>query len=66
MGDQRYGQLEPSREQVQVGFAAARLSYDFPAVPDNYVVFRAPAPIASGMIYLDELAALTEQTPGRN
>lgn len=45
VGDQNYGQLAPSREQVRVGLAAARLNYNFPAVTDNYVVFRAPSPI---------------------
>jgi uncharacterized protein YraI len=48
VGDQRYGRLEPSREQVQVGSVAARLSYDFPAVANNFVVFRAPTPLAIG------------------
>lgn len=48
LGDQKYGQLEPSDEQIKVGSGAARLSYDFPAVVDNYVVFRAPNPLTVG------------------
>lgn len=48
VGEQKYGQLAPSREQVMVGLSAARLSYNFPAVTDNFVVFRAPRPISIG------------------
>ncbi|MCB0204426.1 MAG: protein kinase [Anaerolineae bacterium] len=45
-GEQKYGQFALSREQVRVGTSAAQLSYDFPAVIDNFVVFLAPSPIA--------------------
>lgn len=45
LGDQNYGQLAPSREQAMVGSSSGRLSYNFPAVNDNYVVFLAPSPI---------------------
>jgi cytoskeletal protein RodZ len=38
-GDQPYGQLERSSEQVKSGAYAAKLSYDFPATSDNFVVF---------------------------
>lgn len=40
-GDQPYGQLDRSGEQVRAGSYAARLRYDFPAVFDNFVVFTA-------------------------
>ena len=46
MGVQKYGQFAPSQDQARVGLSSARLSYDFPAVADNYVVFLAPSPIA--------------------
>lgn len=48
VGEQKYGQLVPSRDQVRVGLSAARLDYSFLAVTDNYVVFRAPRPIGIG------------------
>ena len=38
-GDQPYGELTQSREQVHSGNYAARLSYNFPAVQDDYVIF---------------------------
>jgi serine/threonine protein kinase len=38
-GDQPYGQLTQTREQVKTGSYAAKLSYDFPASGDDYVVF---------------------------
>jgi hypothetical protein len=38
-GDQPYGQLAQTREQVKTGSYAAKLSYDFPASGDDYVVF---------------------------
>lgn len=44
-GDQPYGQLIRSAEQVKAGSAAGRLQYDFPAVPNNYVVFMATPPL---------------------
>jgi serine/threonine-protein kinase len=44
-GDQPYGTLQRSAEQVKAGAAAGKLSYDFAAVPDNYVVLMPqPAP----------------------
>lgn len=45
-GDQPYGQLDRSSEQVRAGSYAGKLRYDFPAVGDNYVVFLARPPIA--------------------
>jgi cytoskeletal protein RodZ len=44
-GDQPYGQLDRSGEQVRAGSYAGRLRYDFPAVNDNFVVFLARPPI---------------------
>ena len=38
-GDQQYGQLTRSSEQVKTGNSSGRLQYDFPAVAGNYVVF---------------------------
>jgi serine/threonine protein kinase len=38
-GDQPYGQLTQTREQVKTGSYAAKLSYNFPASGDDYVVF---------------------------
>jgi serine/threonine protein kinase len=38
-GDQPYGELTQTREQVHSGSYAAKLSYDFPATQDDYVVF---------------------------
>jgi serine/threonine protein kinase len=38
-GDQPYGQLTQTQEQVKTGNYAAKLSYDFPASGDDYVVF---------------------------
>ncbi|MDW8270445.1 MAG: flagellar filament outer layer protein FlaA, partial [Anaerolineae bacterium] len=40
-GDQPYGQLDRTSEQVWAGSYAARLRYDFPFVFDNFVVFTA-------------------------
>ncbi|MEI2692399.1 MAG: SH3 domain-containing protein [Anaerolineae bacterium] len=48
IGIQNYGTLAPSREQAMVGASSGRLSYNFPAVTDNYVVFLAPNPIGIG------------------
>ncbi len=48
IGDQNYGTLAPSREQAMVGASSGRLSYTFPAVNSNYVVFLAPNPIGMG------------------
>jgi len=45
-GDQPYGQLDRSAEQVHAGGYAGRLRYDFPAVTDNFVVFLAQPLIA--------------------
>lgn len=38
-GDQPYGQLIRSSEQLKEGSSSGRLQYDFPAVADNFVVF---------------------------
>jgi hypothetical protein len=38
-GDQPYGSLTPVTTMVHSGNFSGRLSYDFPAVKDNYVVF---------------------------
>ena len=38
-GDQPYGELTQTREQVHSGSYAAKLRYDFPAVQNDYVVF---------------------------
>lgn len=40
-GDQPYGEFTRSSEQVRSGSAAGKISYEFPAVLDNYVVFLA-------------------------
>lgn len=40
-GDQPYGEFTRSSEQVHGGSAAGKISYEFPAVLDNYVVFLA-------------------------
>lgn len=47
-GDQPYGALTASDEQVRDGQSAAKLAYDLPDVDDNYVVFlkQLPAQIA--------------------
>jgi len=48
-GDQPYGELQRSNEQVKAGSSAGRLQYRFPAVSDNFVVFLAqPAVALSG------------------
>jgi len=44
-GDQPYGQFERSTEQVYEGSFSGRLRYDFPAVPDEFVVFVAKPPV---------------------
>ncbi len=41
-GDQPYGELTQTREQVHSGSYAAKLRYDFPTVEDDYVVFIHP------------------------
>jgi hypothetical protein len=48
-GDQPYGALQRSTEQVKAGAAAGKLSYDFPAVSDNYVVLMPQAMPALGI-----------------
>jgi tRNA A-37 threonylcarbamoyl transferase component Bud32 len=45
-GDQPYGQISYSSEQVHSGNYAAKIQYDFPAVADNFVVFL-PSPSLS-------------------
>ena len=40
-GDEPYGELTRSSEQAFQGNYSGRLSYNFPAVPNNYVVFLA-------------------------
>lgn len=45
-GDEPYGSLEQTTEHVHSGKYAARLSYNFPAVERNYVVFRRQPPAA--------------------
>lgn len=53
-GDQPYGTLQRSTEQVKAGASAGKLSYDFPAVADNFVVLMPqPAPAlgnATGLV----------------
>ena len=44
-GDEQYGQLSRSSEQVKAGSASGRLQYDFPAVANNYVVFTSSPPL---------------------
>jgi hypothetical protein len=46
-GDQPYGQLTHSQEQVHSGGFAAKLSYDFPATDQDFVVFRQLVPLAA-------------------
>lgn len=41
IGDQHYGSFDRSTEQAYSGSASGRLKYDFPAVANNFVVFRA-------------------------
>jgi len=38
-GDQPYGELTQTQEQVHTGNYAAKLSYDFPATEEDFVVF---------------------------
>lgn len=47
-GDQPYGTLQRSVEQVKAGASAGKFSYDFPAVADNYVVLMPQAAPALG------------------
>jgi tRNA A-37 threonylcarbamoyl transferase component Bud32 len=47
-GDQPFGELTRSTEQVKAGSYAGRLRYDFQAVSDNYVVFEARPAIPIG------------------
>lgn len=47
-GNQPYGELIRSNEQVRNGSWAGKLSYDFPAVSDNYVVFLAQPTLIIG------------------
>ena len=44
-GDEPYGSFTQSSEQKHSGSYAGKLSYDFPAVQNNYVVFRRLAPL---------------------
>lgn len=46
-GDQPYGQLTHSQEQAHSGGFAAKLSYDFPATDQDFVVFRQVVPLAA-------------------
>ncbi len=41
-GDQPYGDLVQTQEQVKSGSYAAKLTYNFPAVADDFVVFVSP------------------------
>lgn len=41
-GDQPYGELTQTQEQVRSGSYAARLRYDFPATSDDFVLFIRP------------------------
>ena len=47
-GDQPYGEFVRSAEQVHGGGSAGKLTYDFPAVADNFVVFLAQPSINVG------------------
>lgn len=48
-GDQPYGTFERSTERAKAGSYSGRLSYDFPAVASNFVVFEArPGIMVSG------------------
>lgn len=44
-GDQPYGTLSRSREQVYAGTGAWKMDYDFPAVGDNFVVWQLRPPV---------------------
>lgn len=61
-GDEPYGRFERSTERARSGDYSARLSYDFPAVNNNYVVFlaRPPLPIS------DHPTGLTAWVYGNN
>jgi hypothetical protein len=45
-GDQPYGELTQTQEQVKQGGYSAKLTYEFPDVADDYVVFVQPQAIA--------------------
>jgi len=45
-GDQPYGELTQTQEQVHSGEFAAKLRYDFPATDNDYVVFAHPLNLA--------------------
>ncbi len=44
-GDQSYGELSQSSAQAKTGSYSAKLTYNFPAVEDDYVVFSQPRSI---------------------
>ncbi|MFP4394971.1 MAG: hypothetical protein ACLFTI_06875, partial [Anaerolineales bacterium] len=44
-GDQPYGELSQSSAQAKTGAYSAKLTYNFPAVEDDYVVFSQPRSI---------------------
>ncbi len=46
VGDQKYGTLTRSSEQIHSGGSAARLDYTFPSVGNDYVIFTTRSPIA--------------------
>ncbi|MGC9348591.1 MAG: protein kinase domain-containing protein [Anaerolineae bacterium] len=41
-GEQPYGELNPTQEQVKAGSQAAKLTYNFPSSGDDFVVFVQP------------------------
>jgi len=45
-GDQPYGELSQTQEQVRSGSYAAKLRYDFPATDEDYVVFIHPVSLS--------------------
>ena len=45
-GDEPYGDLTQSDEQVHSGSYAAKLSYDFPSTDSDYVVFLQPVSLS--------------------
>jgi beta-lactam-binding protein with PASTA domain len=45
-GDQPYGELTQTKEQVRSGSYAAKLRYDFPVTDDDFVVFVHPLSLA--------------------
>ena len=51
-GDQSWGALTYSREQVHSGAYSARISYNFPVIDDSFVVFSRAIPISTNPMQL--------------